>query len=496
MDLTPELMEWQEKIKKVARDEGLDFFETIFYLLPYSYLTEIASHGGFPVRYPHWHFGLEHEKLKRSYEWGMGKIYELVINNDPCHAYLLENNSTMEQKLVIAHVYGHCDFFKNNIYFASTNRRMMDDMANHASRVDSYIRRYGAADVERFIDACLSIQDHISPLESTAITTTPAEELETEEELVRIIKRKANPENPNYMDIFLNSPEYLDFRKKQLEEKLSKEQKFPPKPLKDILYFLLLHAPLKKWQEDILYIIRKERYYFIPQGFTKILNEGWASYWHFKLMTEQFLESSEFVNFGMDHSGTLAKSPYQLNPYYLGFTLLHDVEERWNRGQFGPEWEDCSTMFERNSWDKKLGLGREKIFEIRSIENDYSFVDKYLTEDYCDKHKMFKYNFDPQSGQWVLSDRSFESIKNQLLEQLANFGIPHIVVQDGNYKNRGELYLLHHHEGDLRQDYAWDTLENIAYIWRRPVHLETMVDGKAKLYSFIDGDTKELTDIS
>jgi stage V sporulation protein R len=198
----------------------------------------------------------------------------------------------------------------------------------------------------------------------------------------------------------------------------------------------------------------------------------------------------------MDHSGTLAKSPYQLNPYYLGFTLLHDVEERWNRGQFGPEWEDCSTMFERNSWDKKLGLGREKIFEIRSIENDYSFVDKYLTEDYCDKHKMFKYNFDPQSGQWVLSDRSFESIKNQLLEQLANFGIPHIVVQDGNYKNRGELYLLHHHEGDLRQDYAWDTLENIAYIWRRPVHLETMVDGKAKLYSFIDGDTKELTDIS
>ena len=148
------------------------------------------------------------------------------------------------------------------------------------------------------------------------------------------------------------------------------------------------------------------------------------------------------------------------------------------------------------AWDKKLGLGREKIFECRLIENDYSLVDKYLTEDFCDKHKMFKYNFDQQTGQWVISDRSFESIKNQLLENLANFGIPHILVYDGNYQNRGELYLKHHHEGDLRQDYAWDTLANIAYIWQRPVHLETLVDGKRKLYSYASDDKKELIDLN
>jgi stage V sporulation protein R len=495
MDLTPELQEWAEKIAVVAREEGLDFFPTTFCLLPYSYLTEIASHGGFPTRYYHWNFGLEHEKLKRSYEWGMGKIYELVINNDPCYAYLLENNDLMEQKLVIAHVYGHCDFFKNNIYFKGTRRNMMDDMANHASRVERYIQLYGEKEVERFFDACLSIQDHISPLEKAENVTTPSEELETEAELVRILKRKSNPENPNYMELFFNSPEYIDFKRKQFETQLKKQQSFPPKPVKDILYFLLMHAPLKKWQEDILYIVRKERYYFCPQGFTKILNEGWASYWHFKLMTEYFLEPQDFISFAMDHSGTLAKSPYQLNPYYLGFTLLKNVEDRWNKGKFGPDWENCKSAIEKQNWDKKLGLGREKIFEIRSIENDYSFIDKYLTEEFCDEHKLFKYNFDPQTGQWVISDRSYESIKDQFLENLANFGIPHIVIQDGNYQNRGELYLKHHHEGDLRQDYAWDTLENMAYIWKRPVHLETLVDGKAKLYSYTSPEKKELIDL-
>ena len=496
LDLPQELEDWNQHILKRAREEGLDFFDTIFYMLPYSYLTEIAAHGGFPRRYQHWSFGMEHEKLKRSYEWGMGKIYELVINNDPCYAYLLENNNLMQQKLVMAHVYGHCDFFKNNIYFQNTNKNMMDEMANHASRVDRYIRQFGLDEVERFLDACISIQDHISPLSMPSQSATPSEEMETEEALLRILKRKSNPENPNYMDIFLNSKEYIEFKQKQLEETVKKAQCFPARPQKDLLYFLLLHAPLKKWQEDILYIIRKERYYFIPQGYTKIINEGWASYWHFKLMTESFLEPGDFINFAMDHSGTLARHPHQLNPYLLGFTLLHDIEDRWNKGQFGREWDECTSRNEKLAWDKKLGLGREKIFECRLIENDYSLVDKYLTEDFCDKHKMFKYNFDQQTGQWVISDRSFESIKNQLLENLANFGIPHILVYDGNYQNRGELYLKHHHEGDLRQDYAWDTLANIAYIWQRPVHLETLVDGKRKLYSYASDDKKELIDLN
>ncbi len=494
MDLTPELQYWNEKIIDVAKSYKLDFFDTIFYMLPYSYLTEIASHGGFPARYYHWSFGMEHEKLKRSYEWGMGKIYELVINNDPCYAYLLENNDLMEQKLVMAHVYGHCDFFKNNIYFGATNRSMMDETANHASRVERYIQQYGAKEVEAFLDACMAIQEHIHPFGKTTVET-PSEEFLSEEDYLHFSKKKILEKNPKYMEHFLNSPEYIELRKKQYAERIERSSRFPQSPVRDLLYFLLMYAPLKKWQEDILYIIRKERYYFIPQGQTKILNEGWASYWHFKMMTEHFLEPDEIIHFAMDHSGTLAKSPYQINPYYLGFTLLHDVEERYNKGQFGEEWEYCKSPRERSRWNTHANLGREKIFEIRQIDNDYSFVDKYLTEEFCDKHKMFKYNYNQQTGQWVVSDRSFESIKEQLLTNLANFGIPHIVVMDGNYNNRGELYLFHHHEGDLRQDYCFDTLAAIFYIWRRPVHLETKVDSKKKLYSYINPDDRKLADI-
>jgi stage V sporulation protein R len=483
LDLSSELQEWADKIAKVAREEGLDFFQTIFYMLPYSYLTEIASHGGFPRRYFHWNFGLEHEKLKRNYEWGYGKIYELVINNDPCYAYLLENNTLMEQKLVIAHVYAHCDFFKNNVAFSQTNRNMLDEIANHASRIEKYIHQYGLEEVERFLDACLSIQEHIHPFGKTEKTNYIETEPDHSSEFLTVSKMKKVQDNPRYMDIFLNSKEYIEFKKKQLEEKMKASQKFPVKPARDLLYFLLMNAPLTRWQEDILYIVRKERYYFIPQGQTKILNEGWASYWHHKLMTEYFLEKDEVVHFALDHSGTLAKNPYQLNPYYLGFTLLHDVEKRWNQGKFGEDWENCKNRYEREHWNRPTNSGRDKIFEIRAVDNDYSFIDKYLTEDFCDEHKLFKYDFDKATNQWVISDRSFEAVKEQLLNQLANFGIPYIVVEDANYQNRGELYLKHYHEGDLREDYAMDTLENIAYIWKRPVHLETLVDGEVKVYT-------------
>jgi len=160
-NLTPELEMWRKKIEEVARDLGLDFFETIFELISYDQINEFAAKGGFPVRYPHWRFGMEYEQLSKSYEYGLSKIYEMVINTDPCYAYLMEGNQLMDQKLVMAHVYGHCDFFKNNIWFSKTDRKMMDTMANHAVRIRRYIDRYGYDHVERFIDMALSLENLI-----------------------------------------------------------------------------------------------------------------------------------------------------------------------------------------------------------------------------------------------------------------------------------------------------------------------------------------------
>ncbi|HWU43141.1 MAG TPA: SpoVR family protein, partial [Bdellovibrio sp.] len=172
-NLTPELEAERKRICQIAKDAGLDFFDTIFELITYDQINQFAAYGGFPVRYPHWKFGMEYEHLSKSYEYGLSKIYEMVINTDPCYAYLMEGNAMMDQKLVMAHVYGHCDFFKNNIWFSKTNRKMMDQMANHATRIRRYMDRYGIDVVENFIDVCLSIEnliDRYSPYVEKSVT--------------------------------------------------------------------------------------------------------------------------------------------------------------------------------------------------------------------------------------------------------------------------------------------------------------------------------------
>src|SRR6516162_4245774 len=160
-NLPPDLRALKEEIEKHARSYGLDFYETIFEVLEGEDLNEVAAYGGFPTRYPHWSFGMSFEELKKGYDYGLSKIYEMVINNDPCYAYLMRCNHTVDQKLVMAHVFGHCDFFKNNAYFAHTSRKMMDEMANHGARIRRYVEKYGEDEVENFVDKCMSVDDLI-----------------------------------------------------------------------------------------------------------------------------------------------------------------------------------------------------------------------------------------------------------------------------------------------------------------------------------------------
>src|SRR3954469_16446625 len=167
-NLPPHLRVLKDEIEGYARDYGLDFYETIFEVVDADDLNEVAAYGGVPTRYPHWAFGGAYEELKKSYDYGLSKIYEMVINNDPCYAYLMRCNHTVDQKLVMAHVYGHCDFFKNNAYFAHTTRKMMDEIANHAARIRRYAERFGEDEVEAFMDKCMSIDDLID-IHSVAI---------------------------------------------------------------------------------------------------------------------------------------------------------------------------------------------------------------------------------------------------------------------------------------------------------------------------------------
>src|SRR5438874_11288154 len=167
-NLPPDLRVLKEEIEAHARAYGLDFYETIFEVVDADDLNGIAAYGEFPTRYPHWSFGMQDEELKKGYDYGLSKIYEMVINNEPCYAYLMRCNHTVDQKLVMAHVYGHCDFFKNNAYFAHTTRKMMDEIANHGNRIRRYAERFGEDEVEAFVDKCMSIDDLID-IHSVAI---------------------------------------------------------------------------------------------------------------------------------------------------------------------------------------------------------------------------------------------------------------------------------------------------------------------------------------
>ena len=499
--LPQEIHDIQRELEETCRSYGLDFFETIFEMVDYEEMSMLAAYGGFPSRYPHWRFGAQYDELMKGYAYGLQKIYEMVINTDPCYAYVLRANEMTDQKLVIAHVYAHCDFFKNNAWFAHTNRKMLDELANHGTRILRYVDRFGQESVEEFIDACLSLENLIDPYwphirRSSDLIRSPkvglesiGDEDDTQPEDVGRFSAKS------YMDSFINPVAVLEQEETERKRKLQEQEdsrSFPEEPWRDVLLFLLEYAPLKDWQRDILSIIREEAYYFAPQGQTKIMNEGWASYWHSKIMTSHALTDADLITYADHHSGTMATSPHRLNPYKLGIELFKDIEERWNKGQFGPEWENCNNAYEKENWDRKLGLGREKIFEVRRIHNDVTFIDTFLNAEFCAQHKMFSFAYNDSTEYYEIASREFDEIKQQLLNNLTNHGQPFIRIVNGNYRNRGELYLLHDYNGvELKLDYSRDTLVNLEKLWSRPVHIETVVDDEPTVLSY-DGETHEM----
>jgi stage V sporulation protein R len=487
--LTPELQKIKGEIESYAREFGLDFFETIFEMIDYKQINEIASYGGFPTRYPHWRFGMDYDRLSKSYQFGLHKIYEMVINNDPCYAYLLSSNKLMDHKLVMAHVYAHCDFFKCNMSFGSSNRKMMDEMANHSTRIRNYMDKHGIGVVEDFIDICLSIENLIdyyvvNPKDVYKI----ADKKNGDDETQKVYRIKSK----GYMDKYINPEDFLKQQKERLDKKKEKSKKTPPEPVKDVLYFLQEQAPLETWQKDVLSIIREESYYFSPQGQTKIMNEGWASYWHSRIMTQKALHDSEVVDFADHHSGTVYMRAGSLNPYKLGLELFRDIEERWDKGQFGKEWDEVDDYRVKREWDKKLGLGREKIFEVRKLFNDVTFIDTFLTMEFAERFKLFTFEANKRTGQWEIASRDFQKIKDKLLFSLTNFGQPFISVEDANFKNRSELLLLHRYEGiDLKISESRRTMEGVYKVWKRPVNVRTVVQGEKKILTY---DGKEHTE--
>lgn len=495
-----ELLNLKEQIEKYAVDYGLDFYPVIFEVCDYDTINILAAQEGFPNRYPHWRFGMQYDQMSKGYMFGVQKIYEMVINTNPCYAYLLNANHLVDQKTVMAHVYGHADFFKNNYYFSTTDRNMMDVMANHGSKIRRYMEKYGQDTVEDFIDCVNSIDTLID----TNILFETHDVKSKRRELERLAVEEVHDdemEGSNALKSFFRSKKrneasrMADQPQAETEEShaLPGMDEFDPRYSRDLMKFLMDHAPLTEWQADIIGILREEAYYFLPQRMTKIMNEGWASYWHSLIMTQKALKASEIVDFADHHAGVMAMSQQRINPYKIGIELFRDIEYRWNTGRFGKRYNDCTDMNLKENWDEGLGLGREKIFEVRRTHNDITFIDEFFTEEFCNRMQIFTYKFNPRTGRNEIETRDFMEIKSRLLNQLTNFGTPVIEVESKNYGNRGELLLRHVHYGtDLDLAMANDTLKNVYALWKRPINLATIVEGVETIYHFDGKEMKPL----
>jgi stage V sporulation protein R len=434
-----DLEEWNERIEILAADCGLDYYKQEFEVIGYKDMLAYEAYIGMPSRYPHWSFGKAYEKNRTFYKYNLtGLPYEMVINSNPCLAYLMKENTLLLQILTIAHVYGHNDFFKNNRLFREgTNADYTIEMfKTHADLIRSYINdpSIGYANVERVLDAAHAVKLQIS----------------------RVVGEK------RISDDYIKQKKMKDYKKscerRSLIEPYMKPEmpdlnKVPLQPEDDLLFFITHHGTLEEWEKNILEIVQEETSYFIPQIETKIMNEGWASYWHYAILQKLSLPDSLHLEFIKRHNDVVAPRIGGLNPYYLGFKIFQDIEKRY---------------------------GRDKLFEVRLIERDESFLRRYLTQDLCTELNLFEYV--KKGSDYIIEEVSdeqgWQEIRNTLCSSCGMGMVPSIRILDMSKSTR-VLTLEHMFDGrELNMDYAEATLKHLFELWRHPLVLITKLYGK------------------
>ncbi|MFD5018512.1 SpoVR family protein [Paenibacillus sp. NPDC058367] len=439
------------EITEIATGFGLDFYPMRYEICPADIIYTFGAYG-MPTRFGHWSFGKTFHKMKSQYDFGLSKIYELVINSNPCYAFLLDGNSLIQNKLIVAHVLAHCDFFKNNMRFSMSNRDMVESMSATADRIAGYSVTYGTDAVEKFIDSVLAIQEHIDPslIQPRKLGKTHLLEAKMKE-LKDAPPGGSKPANP-YDELW-----NLDKSNSGPQEASSGNRAFPPEPEKDIVWFIQQYSTvLEDWQRDIMTMLHDEMLYFWPQMETKIMNEGWASYWHQRIVRELDLTEEETVEYAKLNSSVVQPSRQSLNPYYLGLKIFEDIERRWDR---------------------------EKIFEVRELESDTSFIRSYLSKELVNDLDL--YVFEKKGPEWKITDKAWENVRDQLVLARVNGGSPYLVIEDADFEKNGELFITHRYESiELDLKYLERTLPHIYSLWGRTVHLQTVVEDKKARFSY------------
>jgi stage V sporulation protein R len=444
MDYTVrELEKWNVLIEDMAREVGLNFYPQEFEIIGYNEMLSYEAYVGMPSRYPHWSYGKAYEKNRTLYSLNLtGLPYEMVINSNPSLAYLMKDNTLLLQILTMAHVYGHNDFFKNNRLFkeGTDADHTLEMFKLDAETVRRYINNpsIGYQRVERVLDAAHAIRYQISRV----IGEKKISQSDQRRRLIEDYSRK------------VESRGILDSNDPIEEPNLSK---VPLSPEDDLLQFIIDYGDLEDWEKSLLTIVRRETLYFLPQIETKTMNEGWASFWHYNILKKLKLPQELHFEFLKRHNDVVAPMLGGLNPYYVGFRVLEDIEKRY---------------------------GRDKIFEVRAIERDNSFLRKYLTEELCAELNLFQYakkGFDYVVDE-VADESGWKKIRDTIATNTGVGSIPYIRVIDLNRRDN-TLTLEHVFDGrELDIGYAKETLKYVQELWGYKVVLVTK--------------TKELQDIS
>src|SRR5262245_9723053 len=433
---------WDNRIRDKATEFGLDCYPQEFEICDHAQMLGYMAYSGMPSHYPHWSYGKSYEKLKTLYDYGVSGIpYEMVINSNPALAYLMRDNSLCLQILTIAHVYGHNDFFKNNFTFKSTRAEFtIGTFKAHADRVRHYVDTpsIGLEKVESFLDAAHSLS--LQCRRNLAV-----KKLSEEDERQRLLAVATPLPDPFHR---------IHRRQEAVEPDL---RKVPPTPDEDVLLFIRDHNPfLSDWERDLLTIVHEEAQYFIPQIETKIMNEGWASFFHKRILDALELPQDLHLEFLVRHNQVVRPIPGGLNPYHLGVKVWEDIERRGDR----------PTPEERE--DLPPGkTGRELLFQTREVDRDGSFLRRWLHETLMRDLDLFRY--EPKGADLVVSDVSdgdgWRQVKETLVKSVGMASIPVIRVEDADHNHNRTLLLGHCHAGrDLQLEYPEKTL---AYTHRR-----------------------------
>lgn len=440
-----ELLEWNERIEKIAKSVGLDYYEQEFEICSYEDMIGYQTYVGMPSHYPHWSYGKSYERTKTLHKYNLtGLAYEMVINSNPCLAYLMRDNTLLLQVLTIAHVYGHNDFFKCNRLFRDGTRAdlTIEMFKNHANRIRDYIQdpSIGYARVEKILNAA-----HALKFQTDRVIGVKKES----DEVIRqkLIEKNQRQDSDNPL---------LEPRIKEEKDPIPEiSRRIPIQPEDDVLGFIGKYGRLQDWEIDVLNIVRDETKYFIPQIETKIMNEGWASFWHYTILNKLKLPQGMHIEFIKRHNQVIRPHMGQINPYFVGFKIFEKI-------------------FQENP---------NKIFEVREIERDSSFLRKYLTKELCEELDLFQY---VKLGKdyfvkEVADEDGWKPIRDNLANSVGISGIPHISVIE-LVKKDNMLILQHNFDGrEIELGYAYETLKHVVDLWDGKVVLATKIDNQTKI---------------